>query len=248
MLPIKPGNSIVLPCVEASVAKSVVNCASEHGLSLADHLPTPRPQSLRLSGRCPPAHCSAPQCPSHRTDSAIVERALRGQPPALGPLPRRTLIWHGHTIRLIRRSVTGYHSNTVMESQEILRDIRSTMLHLREIRPDIIGSADWFIFKDGFRDNLEPKLIALNPIGEDGEEADASVKKWAYCDINLRTPRGILTSRIMLPGQSVFIFEIRRRAVARKDGSRGHKNCRRTIQRLSIYADRSARFALMVAH
>ena len=33
MLPIKPGNSIVLLCVEASVAKSVVDCILKCGLS-----------------------------------------------------------------------------------------------------------------------------------------------------------------------------------------------------------------------
>lgn len=121
------------------------------------------------------------------------------------------------------------HSHAVMESQGILRDMWSAVLYLKNKQPDIIQSAEWFTFKDGFNSDPDPKLIALMPFENEDLDIDSRTRKWLYNDTSLQTPRGVLIIKIKTSGKSVYIFEIQRRIRKTKHSDVRRKKAEETL-------------------
>lgn len=100
----------------------------------------------------------------------------------------------------------------VMESMGALRDVWNALLHLKNTRPELVQSVEWFTFEDKFSENPEPRLISLEQFGENNdEEVTTDIKKWGYYDVTAGIHRGILVARVKACGTTVFIVEIQRR-------------------------------------
>lgn len=104
------------------------------------------------------------------------------------------------------------YNNQIMESHGALRDMWNAMLYLKKKHPSQIQSVDWFTFKDGFKSDVEPSVICLNLFKDDEAQQIATpTVNWCYLDIQNAIPRGILVTRMVVDGKSVFILEIQRR-------------------------------------
>ncbi|GAB6059280.1 hypothetical protein [Desulfonatronum parangueonense] len=112
-----------------------------------------------------------------------------------------------------------YARASIMDSQGILRDMWNAVLHMKESQSDVIQAAEWFTFEDEFKNNPEPKLIALEPFSEDDERINVSTKNWIYYDVNSRIPRGVLVIRLTLYGKIVYLLEVQRRTYAKQNDS-----------------------------
>jgi hypothetical protein len=108
------------------------------------------------------------------------------------------------------------HANALMESHGVLRDMWNALRHLRKARPNVIQSTEWFTFEDGFSNNPEPKLIALEPFNDKDEKVDATIRKWLFFDPDMQIPRGALVIRVVVSGKPVYLFEIQRRPIKKK--------------------------------
>lgn len=96
----------------------------------------------------------------------------------------------------------------VMESKGALRDVWNALLHLKNTRPELVQSVEWFTFEDGFSDKPEPRLIALESFAEDIVTDTAN---WSFYDVVGKIPRGALVARVRACGKLVYIVEIQRR-------------------------------------
>lgn len=117
------------------------------------------------------------------------------------------------------RKGIGYaslHAEAVIESQGVLRDMWNAVRHLQKTTPSVIRSAKWFTFEDGFRDDVEPKLIAFVPFDEEGKGLSGDISKWPFLDVSTRIPRGALIIQLDVSGKSVYLFEIQRRPLRKK--------------------------------
>lgn len=104
------------------------------------------------------------------------------------------------------------YAKSVLESHGTLRDVWNAMLFLKKEYPLQITSVDWFTFEDGFKSDCEPSLINLQPFdGVAAEGIKNSISNWCYLDIQNKTPRGILVTRIIVDGKCIFILEIQRK-------------------------------------
>lgn len=108
------------------------------------------------------------------------------------------------------------HARAVMESQGVLRDMWNAVRFFQKNQPDLIESADWYTFEDGYNNDPEPKLITLEGFATD-TKIDNLTRKWLYYDVDNLIPRGALIMRIMVSGEPIFIFEIQRRPITKKD-------------------------------
>jgi hypothetical protein len=104
-----------------------------------------------------------------------------------------------------------------MESEGVLRDMWNAAVYMEKNRPDTIKSVRWFTFEDGFREDPEPRLIALEPFPEGRTDVSIGIRKWVYHDANLLVPRGVLVVRVDTSAGPVFLLEIQRRRLRRKD-------------------------------
>lgn len=112
------------------------------------------------------------------------------------------------------------YSNQALESHGALRDMWNAMLYLKRKHPLQIQSVDWFTFKDGFKNDIEPSVISLTLFEEpESKVFDKQIVNWCYFDVKNSTPRGILATRIVVNGKSVFILEIQRRPRNKKVGN-----------------------------
>lgn len=113
------------------------------------------------------------------------------------------------------------HAKAVMDSQGILRDMWNAVRYLRKDRPDVIQSAEWYTFEDGFKSDPDPRLIALEPFSDKDKDVAKEIRNWLFQDMDLHIPRGVLIVRIIVSGKPVYLFEIQRRPIRRKseDGS-----------------------------
>lgn len=109
------------------------------------------------------------------------------------------------------------HARAVMESHGILRDMWNAVRHLQASHPDVIQVAEWFTFEDGFQSGPDPKLVALEPFGGEEEGVGTDILNWLYHDPGLRVPRGALIIRVTISGKPVYLFEIQRRPIKKKD-------------------------------
>lgn len=110
------------------------------------------------------------------------------------------------------------HARPILESHGILRDMWSALLLLKEEHPNIIQSVDWYTFEDGYRTDVEPKLIAIEPFKEWSEEMDGTTWRWPYMDSKtMQELRGVLVMRVIADGKPVHLLEIQRRPQTKKN-------------------------------
>lgn len=109
------------------------------------------------------------------------------------------------------------HARAVMESHGILRDMWNAVRHLQASHPDVIQVAEWFTFEDGFQSGPDLKLVALEAFGEEEEGIGNDIRNWVFHDPLSRTPRGALIIRITMSGKQVYLLEIQRRPMKKKD-------------------------------
>jgi len=109
------------------------------------------------------------------------------------------------------------HSRAVMESEGVLRDMWNAAVYIGRSRPDTIKSVRWFTFEDGFREDPKPRLITLEPFPESHPDVSIATRNWVYHDTELLVPRGVLVIRADTVAGPVFLLEIQRRRLQRKD-------------------------------
>lgn len=112
------------------------------------------------------------------------------------------------------------HAKPVFESHGMLRDMWDAMLSLQSTRPDVVQSVAWFTFTDGFRQDPNPSLIALEPFKDD-VDVPTVVRNFPYLDTSVHSLRGLLVARLMTAVGPVYIVEIMRRPrkVSADDGT-----------------------------
>lgn len=109
------------------------------------------------------------------------------------------------------------HAKPVLESQGTLRDMWNVMLFFKKTYPHIIQSVEWFTFDDGYQADTEPKLIAIQPF-EEREGMSSKIWRWPYLDPKtMLEMRGALVIRIKAGDKEVYIVEIQRRPIKKKD-------------------------------
>ncbi|WP_415258485.1 hypothetical protein [Thauera phenylacetica] len=129
------------------------------------------------------------------------------------------------------------HACAVLESHGTLRDMWSAVLYLKTCKPDAVKAVEWFTFEDGFKDDPEPKLIAFEPFEEDEEGLDAETTRWPYYDPGLEVLRGALVIRVTVLGEPLYLFEIQRRPVRKKDGLGNFKDGEESFKGLVFRVD-----------
>ena len=108
------------------------------------------------------------------------------------------------------------HASTVLESHGTLRDMWNALLYLKRYNREVTA-VEWFTFEDGFKGDPEPKLIAFEPFEKAEEGLDAETRRWPFFDPNQEAPRGALVIRVTVHGEPVYLFEMQRRPVRKKD-------------------------------
>ncbi len=109
------------------------------------------------------------------------------------------------------------HAKPVFESEGTLRDMWNAFRWLKNEYPEKVLSVEWFTFEDGFKSDEEPKLIALIPIPLEDVSIETSVRNWVYYDLEREIPRGIFVVRLKFIDKIIYIFEIQRRKINKKD-------------------------------
>jgi len=109
------------------------------------------------------------------------------------------------------------HARAVMESEGVLRDMWNAALYMERNRPDAIKSVRWFTFEDGLRGDPEPRLIALEPFSQSHTNVSIATRNWVYYDTDILVPRGVLVVRVDTVAGPVFLLEIQRRRLQRKE-------------------------------
>lgn len=130
------------------------------------------------------------------------------------------------------------HARPVMESQGMLRDMWNALRYLKESRPDLIQSAEWFTFDRGFRSDPELELIALQPFDDVSVvELPTETRHWLYYDGSGKAPRGVLVVRVMAQGSPVYIVEIQRRSRKKKDEGGNLRDAEEMFKGLAFMLD-----------
>ena len=129
------------------------------------------------------------------------------------------------------------HASNVLESHGTLRDMWNAVLHLKKCKPDDVTAVEWFTFEDGFKGDSEPKLIAFEPFEEDEEGLDAETRRWPYYDPGQEVLRGALVVRVTVYGAHIYLFEMQRRPLRKKDGSGNFKDCEEPFKGLVFRVD-----------
>ena len=111
---------------------------------------------------------------------------------------------------------------STIESDGVLRDMWNAILHLKKLKPNEIKSVDWYSPKYGFLNNKDPELIPLIDFrkGETykGKKIESAVKKWVYMGKpNASELRGLLVMRICTHHSIIYLIEIQRKLIDRKD-------------------------------
>lgn len=113
---------------------------------------------------------------------------------------------------------SSIHASQVMESHGVLRDMWDALLFLKSSQPDLIQSAEWFTFEDGFRSDPEPRLISLHPfVADSAEGSKVNPGNWSYYDIAEKILRGVLVLRVRAKCGLLYIVEIQRRPQKRNE-------------------------------
>lgn len=96
---------------------------------------------------------------------------------------------------------------SVMDSEGVVRDVWGALLALKDARPDLVQSVEWYSPADGFSDSIYPEYIAFDP----GSQALTELYNWCYTDSFQISRRGVLFIRIRMHDMTVYIAEIERR-------------------------------------
>lgn len=113
------------------------------------------------------------------------------------------------------------HAPVVLESHGALLDVWNAANSLKTKHPELIQSAQWFTFVDGYQFQGNPKLIALEPIEDDG--IPTSTRNWCYFDVDAGRMRGVMVLRIVSKGMQIHIVEIERRPKNTEGSPKGTK-------------------------
>lgn len=124
------------------------------------------------------------------------------------------------------------HARAVMETQGVLRDMWNAAVYLRRMHPESIQSVEWFTFEDGFRSAPLPRLIALEAFPTEVEELGTGIRKWVFYDPVMLIPRGALIIKLVVFCRPVFLFEIQRRPVTKKDENGAAKEAEESFKGL----------------
>lgn len=125
----------------------------------------------------------------------------------------------------------------------MLRDMWVAMRRLKEDRPDLIQSVEWFTFERGFRTDAEPELVALQPFDDEAKtEVATEIRNWLYYDVAGKVPRGVLVARMTVAKKQVYIVEIQRRLRKKKDKDGSLKDSEEAFKGLVFMLDDQKRF------
>lgn len=117
------------------------------------------------------------------------------------------------------------HARPVFESHGILHDMWNAMQYLKKARPGRITSVEWFTFEQGFQTSDVPQLIGLKPFDDkEIKDISAEVRRWPILSgtqTKNPEPRGLLVTRLQVDGKRIYIVEIQRKPLKKKqeDGS-----------------------------
>ncbi len=112
------------------------------------------------------------------------------------------------------------HARPVMETHGALRDVWNALLRAGETHPEVIRSIEWFTFEQGFQRAKEPCLVGLEAFPDNlQEDISGTTRNWPYLDLNTKSMRGLLISRVLTNTKTVYLAEIQRRSRHRKDGT-----------------------------
>lgn len=106
-----------------------------------------------------------------------------------------------------------------MESEGTLLDMWNALHYLKESqegKSPFISNIDWYTSQDGFSSEPEPRLISLQPYGED-EEAGGGRRNWLFLNVERGKPRGILVIRVTTSEGRAYILEVQRRLKPQTD-------------------------------
>ncbi|EKN3402649.1 hypothetical protein AB5J03_003119 [Yersinia enterocolitica] len=96
---------------------------------------------------------------------------------------------------------------SVMDSEGVVRDVWGALLALKDARPDLILSVEWYTPDGGFSDSRSPEYIAFDP----GSQAFTELYNWCHTDSFQIFRRGVLFIRIRMHDKTAYIAEIERR-------------------------------------
>lgn len=110
------------------------------------------------------------------------------------------------------------HSKQILTTDGVLQDMWNAMLFLKTKYPEKIQQVEWFTFKDGYQSNTDPNLIAFQPFSQRNNKLDSTTWKWPYMDTKtMQEIRGALLMRIVTKENPIYILEIQRRPLTKKD-------------------------------
>ncbi|MFC5301991.1 hypothetical protein [Azospira restricta] len=139
------------------------------------------------------------------------------------------------------------HAPVHLESHGALLDMWNATSSLKKKHPELIQTAEWFTFADGYRSDGNPKLIALEPIDE--EEIPTTTRNWVYFDVKTARPRGLMVLRITSRGRPIYIVEIERRprkvanqSDVEKEGEEAYRGVMAVIEDSKIFEQWLRRF------
>lgn len=109
--------------------------------------------------------------------------------------------------------VASIHTETILESNGVARDVWEALLHLRETMPNQVIAVGWYS-ADTKQVNFsaEPSMAALWQFSEDEANAHKlkpAHQRWVY--LNDEKLRGVLVSFVRTTTGSAYLFEIERR-------------------------------------
>ncbi|HEY5813873.1 MAG TPA: hypothetical protein VIT91_11020 [Chthoniobacterales bacterium] len=99
-------------------------------------------------------------------------------------------------------------AETILESQGALRDIWNAARYIRDTRPDLIQSVEFFTFERGFSSEAEPRLIPLQKFDECDDGTTAGIRDWVY--LHTGAIRGLLVMRLRAQGSILYLIEVQR--------------------------------------
>lgn len=138
------------------------------------------------------------------------------------------------------------HARPVLESHGVLHDMWDAMQYLKKAHPDRISSVEWFTFDHGFQASGVPQLIGLKPFNDDeAERISAEVRRWPILN-GTRTknpePRGLLVTRLVVDGKRIYIVEIQRKPLKKKQEDGSTKDAEESFKGMVFAMDSNSRF------
>ncbi|EOX3183658.1 hypothetical protein ACIMOF_04150 [Escherichia coli] len=118
----------------------------------------------------------------------------------------------GKNDQLVGELSVQTRGNNVLDSEGVVRDFWNALILLKDTRPELIQSVEWYTPERGFSASPHPEYIAFEP----GHSATA-IYNWCHTDVNQGMKRGVLFIRIRFPEKTAYVAEIERRPSRNKD-------------------------------